>query len=225
MCEGKHDAWFFDEMAKNNLDEQRYTIPDSKMDKLQRIFGIDSKYIRAQYSLIIYGDNGRTPLIEKVLSRFVVDTVGKTEYNIHTLLITDDDGRGYSNLKNNVSRKLESLSRDNSKFSSLPKFVQNDDLLILTHPRTQRKFEVILQTVPESLEFQIIKKAIELKYPNETSLLENAPDVAIKNLASKYYGGNQKSLIRESVDWLKDETWVKNIISSVQTHKIVNTAG
>ena len=48
------------------------------------IFGCDLfpihselRFIKDQYALIIFGDNGRRTIIEKVLGRVVVDTLGK----------------------------------------------------------------------------------------------------------------------------------------------------
>lgn len=219
LCEGEHDAWFFKEiMGKNFSNDQIYTILDNRMDKLQKILGENFSYIRTKYSLIIYGDNGRDPLIEKVLPRVMVDTLGKITVNIYLLLIVDDDGVGYDKLKISVSDKLSSISRDRSKFNPLPELNQNGERFILRHPRTQGYIEVIFRNVPGSLEGQIVRKAIEIKYPNEIRTLQKyGPDRTFDHLASKYYGDDKKSLIRESVNWLENEKWIQSILELFST--------
>ena len=39
LCEGRNDAWFFDEIMKEHLGDRIHTIPDGGIRKLQRILG------------------------------------------------------------------------------------------------------------------------------------------------------------------------------------------
>jgi hypothetical protein len=205
------------EILENCVDNRIYAIPDNKMEKLQRVLGGSFSYMRSQFALVVYGNNGKPTIYEKVLRRVVIDTLGKVKDTVNTLLILDDDGIGHSELEEKVSSNLESLSRDRSKFSNLPIFNKNNELFILTHPKTQGNLKIILRTVPECLELQIAKKAIEMKCPTKKNLLESGPDKAIDLIASIYYNGNEELLIRESASWLKDEPWVRDILEVLNT--------
>ena len=62
------------------------------MDKLQMLLERGCfNFIKDQYALIIFGDNGRRTIIEKILGRVVVDTLGKVGDDINTIVILDDE--------------------------------------------------------------------------------------------------------------------------------------
>lgn len=218
LCEGKNDAWFFDEIMKEHLGDRVYTTADREMSKLQRLLGGGCfDFIKTQYALIIFGDNGRRTITEKVLGRVVVDTLGKVEDDIYTTIIFDDDGVGYEKLKKNISDKLKSISKDTSKFTTnlFPTLEENNGSLILNHPKGRGVFEVQLLTVPGSLEEQVARKCIEVKCPNNSKILENGSHDALYSLAMKYYDGDKEKLIRETSALLKDEVWVTDIVDHV----------
>jgi len=107
---------------KEYIDGNRiFCIPNHNMKKLQEMLGTSCyNYIQTQYSLMIYGDNGKPGIYEKVLQRIAIDTLGKVKENIHIIMILDDDGLNYETLNNTISNKLEFISKDRSKFNPLP---------------------------------------------------------------------------------------------------------
>ena len=196
-----------------------YTTSDRRMDKLQMLLERSCfNFIKDQYALIIFGDNGRRTIIEKILGRVVVDTLGKVGDDINTIVILDDDGVGYEELKKNISDKLKSISKDTSKFTNnlYPTLEETDDSFVLNHPKGRGIIEVQLSTVPGSLEEQVTRKCIEVKCPTNLKILENGPHLALDILAMEYYGGDNEKLIRETSTLLKDEAWVANIIDRVR---------
>jgi len=218
ICEGKNDAWFFDEIMKEHLNDRVYTTTDREVNKLQRLLGGGCfDFIKTQYALIIFGDNGRRTITEKVLGRVVVDTLGRVGDDIYTTVIFDDDGVGYEKLKKNISDKLKSISKDTSKFTNnlFPTLEEDDDSLILNHPNGRGVFEVQLLTVPESLEEQVARKCIEVKCPNNSKILKKGSHYALDSLAMEYYDGDNERLIRETSTLLKDEVWVTNVVDRV----------
>lgn len=203
---------------KAHLGARVYTTADRKMSKLQMLLGGGCfNHIKTQYALIIFGDNGRRTITEKVLGRVVVDTLGKVEDDIYTTVIFDDDGVGYGKLKKNISDKLKSISKDTSKFTTnlFPTLEENNGSLILNHPKGRGVFEVQLLTVPRSLEEQVARKCIEIKCPNNSKILENGSHGALNSLAMEYYDGDKEKLIREMSALLKDEVWVTDIVDRV----------
>ncbi len=173
-------------------------------------------HIKTQYALIIFGDNGRRTITEKVLGRVVVDTLGKVEDDIYTTVIFDDDGVGYEKLKKNISDKLKSISKDTSKFTTnlFPTLEKNNGSFTLNHPKGRGVFEVRLLTVPGSLEEQVARKCIGIKCPNNSRILENGSHDALDSLAMEYYDDKEK-LIRETSALLKDEVWVTDVVDHV----------
>ena len=202
---------------KEHLGDRIHTISDEKLVKLQSLLGMGCfDYIKEQYTLIIFGDNGRWDTIKKALGRVVVDTLGKVRDDIHITIILDDDGVGYGKLEKGVSDGLKSISKDRSKFTNqFPTLRERRDSFILNHPRGGGVIEVKLLTVPESLETQVAKKCIEVKCPNDYKILGKKPHPALESLAMKYYGGDKEKLIRETSVLLKDETWVTDVVDRV----------
>lgn len=197
---------------KEHLGDRIHTIPDGGIRKLQRMLGGSCyDFIKKQYDLIIFGDSGRRTMIEKVMWRVVVATLG-VGADIYIPLILDDDGVGYGGLKKNISDKLKSISKDRSFSNQALSFKETSGSFILDHPRGRGIVEIRLSTVPESLEMQVAKKCIEVKCPTNSMILEKGPHYAIDFLAMKYYSGNKEKLIRETSILLKDEAWVIDVV-------------
>ena len=202
---------------KEYLGDRIHTLSDEKLVKLQSLLGMSCfDYIKEQYALIIFGDNGRWDTIKKALGRVVVDTLGKVRDDIHITTILDDDGVGYGELKKGISDRLNSISKDRSKFTNqFPTLEERSDSFILNHPRGGGIIEVKLLTVPESLETQVAKKCIEVKCPNNSKISGKTPRSTLESLAVKYYGGDKEKLIRETSVLLKDEAWVTDVVDRV----------
>ncbi|NIA10738.1 MAG: hypothetical protein GWP10_13675 [Nitrospiraceae bacterium] len=203
---------------KEHLGDRIHPIPDGDMNKLQRLLEKSCfNFIKTKYTLIIFGDNGKPIIIEKVLGRVVVDTLGKVGDDIHITVILDDDGVGYAGLKKGVSDKLKSISKDKSKFTNcFPVFEESKDSFTLNHPRGRGVIEVQLSTVPESLEMQVAKKCIEVRCPTNSKIVEKGPHYALNFLAMEYYDYDKEKLIRETSSLLKDEVWVKDVEDRVR---------
>jgi hypothetical protein len=200
---------------KEHIGGRIHTISDGQMDKLQRILGSSCfNFIKKEYNLIIFGDTGRPVIIEKVLHRVIVATLGKVGDDIYIPFIIDADGVELAELKRVISTKLRSISRDRATFTSnrFPTLKEHNDSFILRPLRGKGIVEVQLLTVPESLELQIARKFVEVECPNNAEILENGPHDALDSLANKYCGGNKEKLNRKTSALLKDETWVTDVV-------------
>ena len=208
---------FFDEIMKEHINGNRiHVIPDNKIDKLQRALGSNClNYMINQYALMIYGDNGKPTIIDKVLQRVIVDTLGKYRDNIHITIILDDDGVSYTDLKNNVLNKLQSISKDKSKFNPLSDFEEDNGSFIMKHPRSRGTLIIKLSTIPLSLEYQVAEKMVGVTCPHNSGILNNGARDALKYLVKEYYDGNEEKLIRDSATQFVGEIWVKEILRSI----------
>ncbi len=208
LCEGKNDAWFFDELMKVRFNERMYTIDNDNLKKLQEMCGDCYDHVNKTFPLIIYGDNGKKEIL-KILRRLIIEIIGRDN---DIIMIRDDDDAPYKELKRKLLEELESVIRDISKFTThLPDLESKDNLHILKHPRGGGILKVRLSTVPHNLEKQIVKKTVELKCPSNSEILDRESHEALELLANEYYNGDREKLIRESSTWLRDETWVNDI--------------
>lgn len=186
-------------------------MPDKAMSKLQGLLGSNCfSYTKTRYSLLIFGDTGIPTIIDKVLRRVIVDTLGKVKDDIHIILIIDDDGTKHEKLYQNLLDKLQIMVKNASSFNILPNLEENNNLFILKHPRSRGVIKIKLATVPASLEVQVANKIIAEKYPRDNKFLDGGAKKALKLLLKKYYHSDEE-MIRESSMWLKDENWVKDI--------------
>lgn len=220
ICEGKNDAWFFDEIMKTHFADRMYTFykdnNKNHLDKLQEMFGGTCyTYIKKQYSLIIYGDGGKHS-ITTALNRVVSETLGKNNDEISIILIRDEDGVPYDQLHTSLYEILEAYSKDKTKFTTyFPKLEQNNGLFVLNHPKSRGILKVALSTVPNSLEKQIASKTVEFKNCKDRKIPKSDSHEALDFLADKYYSGDKQMLIRESSTWLSNEAWVSNVTNLI----------
>ncbi|MCK5659847.1 MAG: hypothetical protein KAH86_00705, partial [Methanosarcinales archaeon] len=169
------------------------------------------------YQLLIFGDTGIPTIIDKVLRRVIVDTLGKVKDDIHIILIIDDDGTKHEKLYQNLLDKLQIMIKDASSFNILPGIEENDNLFVLKHPRSRGVIKIKFATVPASLEIQIANKIIAEKYPRDNKFLDGGAKKALKLLLKNYYHSDEE-MIRESSMLLIDENWVKDIRTFCSTH-------
>lgn len=219
LCEGKNDALFFDELLKERFAHRMYTMYHNELKKLQEMCGDKCfNFVKQTYPLIIYGDGGKSEL-NKVLRRVVIETLGNNNDVLNIIMIRDDDDSPYEELNRIIFEELDSLMRDKSKYANhtLPKLEERNNSFILNHPKSRGVLKIKLLTVPGSLERQIVKKTVEYYCPNNSEILENESHDALKLLASTYYEKDIPRLIRESSSWLKDELWVSNIDSLIDS--------
>ena len=214
LCEGINDAWFFDEFMKVRFDNRKHTIYDNNLPKLQEMCGYKCyKYNNDKYPLIIYDDGGKTELL-KVLRRLIIEILGN---NNHIIMVRDEDDAPRDELNRKFLEELESISKDKSKFTThLPTLERKKDLFTLNHPRSRGILKVEQSIVPKSLEYQVVKKTVELKCPGKYKILEKDSHEALELLASEYYDGKRDLLIRESSTWLSGESWINDINSLVE---------
>jgi len=212
LCEGKHDAWFFDEVFRDFEPERVYTLSSNEMAKLQRALG-NYHYLRTKFSIIVYGDNGRYDLIHKVLPRVIVDTLGKIPEVLNIVVIADEDNSKYEELFELLKKKIIETLKDKNKFQLPPTYDETEEYLQIFYPRRKGCLKVRFFTIPQSLELQIATKAI--KYHSEPDeILEESPHEVLRQIALKYYNKNEEDLVRKSVDWLRDEEWLKTIVKA-----------
>ncbi len=212
LCEGKKDRYFFDEMAKTyELDP--YSTRSTDINELQRKIADD--HFMKNNQLIIYGDNGRPTISNKVLPRASRSWLFRDGYAKRLLMIIDDDGTDRGVLFQTVKNILEEYCTDPHKFSKLPNFESNDVIKISSDDITF-PLEIHFLTVPESLEKQMIKKYCDIKELSYDTYLKHDTDKAINIIMDKENISDIEDLVRKSVHWFEDDEWFKEIIKKIE---------
>ncbi len=211
ICEGKFDAWFFHEIMKGHFPDRILPIHSKPIAILQKYLGMNCfKHVKTNYSLIIFGDHGKLN-IKKALERVILDTLGKTMDDIHINYIRDEDGVESGKLLKSFLKELTIFSQDTNSFSNrLIKLESNANSILMKDLSRRGAIKITYLTVPGSLEEQVARRIIHVKYPKDSVILERNPHECIEFIANKYYSDNKEKLFRESSTLLQDEMWVKN---------------
>lgn len=211
ICEGKYDTWFFDEIMKGHFPDRILAFHTKPIAKLQECLGMNCfKFVKTNYSLIIFGDHGKLN-INKALKRVIIDTFGKTNDDIHINYIRDDDGVEIEQLIKAFLVELKFFSQDANIFKNrLPSLEYEKNVFSLLDSRSRGTIKITYLTVPRSLEEQVARRIIDVKYPTDSEILEKNPHECIEFIANKYYNDNKEKLFRESSTLLQDEMWVRN---------------
>ncbi len=209
LGEGKNDAWFFDEVIRNNAHREPYMLHDTEKKRTNDLISAikNWRFMQNRYSLIIYGDSGKLKTY-KILQRVIVDTLGKFNDDILITFVLDDDGSKYSEIQKGLIDRLEELANNPCKFSPFPKTECNNGLYYMTHPKGKGRVIVRLCTVPISLETCIVN---ELK--KSMSCIQDDPHKVIKDVSRDKYNDDPEKLIRCIANLLKDEEWAKKVVS------------
>ena len=108
-------------------------------------------------------------------------------------------------------KELSFFSQDTNSFSNhLPSLEYKKNVFSLQDSRGRGTIKITYLTVPGSLEEQVARRIIGVKYPTDSEILEKNPHECIEFIANKYYSDNKEKLFRESSTLLQDEMWVKN---------------
>ncbi|GEM_PF-2207622 len=228
ILEGKNDAIFLMQLLNKHFKFEDSPVFIDKgnyrkgINNLRCILLNKSKYnfYKTNYGFIIYGDNGKQNVVQKVLPRLVQDTFGKISEELKFLIILDQNGESkkdiMTKIRNNVIKKLVNIPYANLE--------ESEDNILYIYSEKDPQYRIIVQLlflVPMSLEAQLRKKCLE-KLKKEVSrcqkdkLLQKEPHEALDELA-QLMGINMDELIRKSVieGWFNNETWYITLLEKI----------
>lgn len=174
------------------------------------------KYVKANFGLIAYGNNGKINIIRKVLPRLVQDILGKVRDELKFFVVLDENGDTISNTVMNVEKEIKKKS---IPFSEIRR-ISNDKLCVVSTKDAEYRIIIQLFLIPKSLEIQVRDKCLE-KIGNQLSktrrqqLVMKPPHKALEQLADIMNLGNKESLIKHSVNknWFDDEEWYRELLN------------
>jgi len=210
VVEGLRDVTFISEIIKRNSSERVPAIysrtPKESIRKLIRLLrtSSDYHYYQKQFGFIVYGDNGRPNVINKVLPRLCNDLLGKDPpKHIKLFTILDDDGISHEEIMEAIKEKVRSIPH--SRFVVMGKV----DFGILDSADDTYRIDVSVFFIPLSLERQIQKKGREIT---------GCKDGDLGSLAELKKCGTVDELIRKVVDegWFDNEKWYRELVDFIK---------
>ncbi|MFO8110832.1 MAG: hypothetical protein R6U17_10000 [Thermoplasmata archaeon] len=212
LCEGPTDRIFFHEMTKV-YKLNPYSARSTEVKELQRKIADD--HFMKNTPLIIYGDNGRPIIYNKVLPRVARSWLFRDGYAKRLLLIIDDDGTDRDTLFKTVNHTLEEYCKNPRKFSELPDYESNN-VIKISSDDISFPLEIHFLTVPESLEKQMIKKYCDIQEQNYDTYLKYDTKTAIEKIMDKENIPDIEGFVRRSVLWFKEDEWFRETIQTIE---------
>ena len=191
-----------------------FSVRSENIKELQLKFADD--HFMKNNPLIIYGDNGRPTIYNKVLPRAARSWLFKEGYVKRLLMIIDDDGTDRGVLFQTVKNILEAYCKDPYKFSKIPNFESND-VIKISSDDIPFPLEIHFLTVPESLEKQMIKKYCDINGLSSDTYLRYDTDKAINMIMNDDESSDIEDFVRKSVPWFKDDEWFDEIIQKIES--------
>ena len=227
VVEGKNDRIFFGELLQSYT--QTTNALDLKLEVIRNNMRLLQNTLRrklnAEDIIILYEDNGRRNMFEKVTHRILRETVLFITKPFYVLEIVDGGGISHKTLLLHLFSHTEKALHDNKRYYSKYRPVANvNDNAIEIIPlmgKSPYKIIVTLSVVPRSLEEAIFEKAIN-RYKNSLKgMISKLKKINVHQslaMIAGYLGKSLDVLIKESVYWFDydSEQWIKDIIRKIQ---------
>jgi len=225
VLEGPNDVVFIESILHHIFEKP--DIPKASNNNLQKSIKIlmsklrDSNeyhYLKNEFGIIIYGDNGKNNVISKVIPRLCYDLIGKDPpKQIDFLVILDENGESLSDIMVRIREKIINKDIPDSEVLN----INRDNIKVQFNSDISYWIYIRVCLIPRSLEYQIIHKAVKtiksISKRRQRKLLNSKEDDAFKEIAD-LIGVSKEELIRRSVfdNWFSGNEWYDGIIRKIR---------
>ena len=168
----------------------------------------------AYYKNFVFGDSGKPGYMRKVYPKILVDNILRCREDVLFIVTEDLDYNEINNLLrvwNEIT--LETLKNMES-FSILPKIQNQSEKCIKVTSLSNHSIQIHYCGVPRSLEYQVAKINMKKHNLKILNLTQNSDHKFLNDIVDKLEV-DKKELIEKSVQLLKNEDWVKEIIDLI----------
>jgi|Deesub1362B_J571_1020462.scaffolds.fasta_scaffold03992_4 hypothetical protein len=226
VLEGPNDVVFIESILNHHF--KKTNIPKASNNKINLRKSIktlmsklrDSKeynYLKNEFGIIIYGDNGKDNVISKVIPRLCYDLIGKNPpKQIEFLVVLDEDGEPLSNIMVRIKEEIINRNMPDSEVLD----INSSNIKVQFNSDDSYWIYIRVCLIPHSLEYQIIHKAIETKISlskrQQRKLLNSKEDEALREIAN-LLDVSKEELFRLSVfdGWFLGSEWYDGIIQKI----------
>jgi hypothetical protein len=234
--EGENDAIFISsvlekhfDIKKENLENCQFIVIDDNKKIIKKKMGINVihdyltkeygfNFIKSTYNLLIYGDNGRPTVIDKILPK-MLDIIGNTPEptNIKILCILDEGGINLNITIQEIINKLK--DRANNRSDEFIIINNKDNITLQTKDDCRYSIDIHVFQIPDSLEVKIVRKGVDVfnvRGKQRKRLLNNDPHDSLNEIA-KNNNLTKEQLIEKSVfeDWFINDSWYQDLINKI----------
>lgn len=225
ILEGIIDVVFVRSLLEHHFSVD--TVPTAHDKKFQRGINIlrrmllnpkEYHYIKTNFGIIVYGDNGKQTIIYKVLPRIVQDMMGKIPEELKFLVILDEDGVPLNETIEKIQKEITSRALPNTKI--LPSRDLPNEFSIVSTVDESYKLRIHVHLIPHSLERQIVSKGINfirISSRSRDKLLDDDPHSALEKIAKEMKVSKDK-LIKISITekWFEAEPWYNDLLDVIR---------
>lgn len=165
VSEGKNDAYFLESFIKKELSDKTLSITDD-INKASELFYSPDFFLKHNY--IIYGDNGRPTVYDKVIPRIVFNGFGVIRHIFKFYLILDKD---YNNEPEKIQKikileciKIQLIKKQFKRIEPIE--INNECLSVVSQRNSGYRMDIEVIFIPKSLERQVHLKFLE-KFPKK----------------------------------------------------------
>ncbi len=189
VLEGHNDIIFMETILREYFSLEEF--PKTHDREFQRSINIlrrrllnqkEYHWIKTNFGFMVYGDNGRRTIINKVLPRLVSDIIGKIADPVELFVVLDEDEKPLQKTIKVIYQKLQEKQIPYTDVSLLPE----DKIVVKSSIDSRYQMVIKIYLIPESLEKQLVKCALsEIKLPSrkKTDLLSMDPHDALREIA------------------------------------------
>ena len=189
VLEGHNDMIFMETILREYFSFEEF--PKTHDREFQRSINVlrrrllnqkEYRSIKTSFGFIVYGDNGKQTIINKVLPRLVSDIIGKIPDPVELFVVLDKDGTPLKKTVNTIYKNLKEKRISHTDVSILSK----DRIVVKSSIDSRYQVIIRVYLIPESLEKQLVKCAlseIKLSSKKKRDLLSMDPHDALREIS------------------------------------------
>ena len=218
ILEGHNDLIFIETISDKIFNISKFLRYSDKKGYVNMMGSILNEnkyqYLKENFGFIIYGDNGKTTVVSKIIPRFTYDVIRKIPEKLTVFTILDEDGTPLDYTIKQICKNI--------KYRNIPHVNISCERVIYISSDIDDSYaiEFNLYLIPQSLEKNLVAASLEhikIKQIQKEKLMHEDPHKALNQLAM-ILGISKDDLIRKSIreGWFNDSPWFTELIDNLE---------
>ena len=171
-------------------------------------------YLKENFGFVIYGDNGKTTVISKIIPRFTYDVIRKIPEKLTVLVILDENGTSSHYTIEQICKNIKSKNIPYANISCGRTIYVSSDI------DSSYAIELKVYFISQSLEKNLVAASLEhikIKQILKEKLMYEDPHKALNQIAM-ILGISKDDLICKSIieGWFNDTPWFTKLIDNLK---------
>ena len=220
ILEGHNDLIFIETLFNKIFKMHRFVKYDHKKGRgyremMESILNENRyHYLKENFGFIIYGDNGKTTVISKIIPRFTYDVIRKIPEKLTVLVILDENGTPLHYTIKQICKNIKSKNIPHANISCGRTIYVSSDI------DSSYAIELKVYFISQSLEKNLVAASLEhikIKQIQKEKLMHEDPHKALNQIAMML-GVSKDDLIRKSIigGWFNDSSWFTELTDNLK---------